>query len=238
MVFDINSIDMFQKKLDTLKKNDENLSQELIQTKYAKAYKKLQDEIKSLMKEAVFAAFVMTWDFLKKDEQEAIEILRAAYKVIEQKCFSKEHEEALTKMAFASYDANIVFNQAELYIDTMELDLYFPYWEKQCIKKDAYTWGYDKNTVCTIYNNINRAYWNPTKQLWVNHYEDGTPYWRGGGLSPIKEDNVMDFQKRKEFIEKKVFSYWEDYHIKTGKLVKLEEQQQIEGQMSLSQLLN
>lgn len=226
MKYDINAIEILDEKLEILKKNDENVSAEDLRTKYAKAYNRLKNEISEAIYNAVHVLNVMSWDFFEKDEKEAVDILREAYKTINERCFNPENKEKLEKLAFCSYSSDLIYRQAELMIGNLEVDVYFPYWEKYCVHAEpGFHWNLDKeDTQYDIYNPLCDAYWKESYHLWVNNNEDGTPYWRGGGLSPFREYNIQYQADRNKYDKEKIDEFWRDYYQKAGKILTFDDE--------------
>lgn len=201
-------------KLEILRKNDEVLTQEEKNGRYKKAYNALIQEIKDIIFNCIHTISVMNWDYLPEDEKEKEETIKKAHQLIDERLFNnKDAADDFYYVVFNSYSEDLTYRKAELLIGNLEMELYYPYWQKMCkkIKSTDFVWMYPQNNYNVEYkffNLLNSSFWHPEYHLWVGNQGD-RGYFNGGGDSPIREEAQASHDMRFQIDKEKLDEFYE-----------------------------
>ena len=157
-------------KLEMLKKNETQVSKELLETKYAKAYNKLKQEIKDLCIDWLIAICESSLIF-DDEEMAKNDELYVKYQEKRSEVFSMFIQDGTISKCIDrimnSYniwdDSMLIEFEPVIYMN--EITAYAPYWVSHChLAKDGY-----------YYNTITGLRYEPKKNMWtdVNGREKG-----------------------------------------------------------------
>lgn len=180
-----------QERLDVLRKNIENIPPDEQEGKYKGALDKLRAEIEDMIYNCIHSLFVYGWVFMDNDTEKKEKILNEAHEYIDAVCFNKVNKKKLLDITFTYYDQNMLYATAGIILSSMELDIYYPYWQAHCLSVKENDGPY------TYYNEIIDMYWNQKSKQWQNQTNIGFAIY-GNNLSPIYEEAVSKYEGERE----------------------------------------
>lgn len=194
-----NCYDIAQELLDKLKKNEESISKEELNTRYKKSYENLKAEICKALTE-VMRSFIFGSLYVKHGDRDS------AKKIFDKvdEIFAEEKEngtiQRAKEIAMITYKLEEFVN-AICYLNCrIRYEAYGPYWVSQCQSyngdNDTYKW----------YNGIIHMWYNVKDKMWVR--QDGEQkYSFGIYFPPTQEDLMKEYEEDKEELKK-----WEKEH--------------------------
>jgi hypothetical protein len=152
VIFDIKD---YMKKLETLRKNKENVPEELLKTKYSKPYNELRTEIQKMTEELVRKTTLSKIIILKEDIEKELPVIQ---KVIDENDYILKN---ISRAVFIDQDIEKVF-QLTYELEDKIRESWRPYFESHCIK------GADKKIRCRLLDDFwnSKLSWNEDHKQW------------------------------------------------------------------------
>ena len=155
----------YQKKLETYRKNRENVPLETLKTKYAKGYNKLKSDLKKMTEEILCSIVVSGMIILKEDcepGKSGMAVIDGINRIIEKEKDAGTMKE-IGRAVFRDYDIEKAMDiTAERIWRPAWYRAYGPYWESKCRTENGIT-------VCSLLPGFT---WDEECGLWLQE-EDG-----------------------------------------------------------------
>lgn len=164
------------KKLETLRKNRENVPEELLKTKYSKPYNELRIEIQKMTEELVRTTALSKIIILKEDIERELPVIQKA--IDENSILLKN----ISRAVFIDQDIEKVF-QLAFELEEKIREAWRPYFESHCTK------GTDGEVRCKLLDSLwdSKFAWSEDHKQWEGtDNKTGAPCWTIG-IAPGKE---------------------------------------------------
>lgn len=193
-----NCYDSAQELLDKLKKNEEAVSKEELNTRYKKRYANLKQQICAQLTEVMRSFIFGNLYVVHGDTKSADEIFERVNAIFEEEK-AKGTITRAKEIAMTTYSLVEFLNAISMLNCRIRYEAYGPYWLSQCCnypgESEEYQW----------YNKLYHMWYSETKEMWIR--QSGEKYYFGVYFPPTKELMLKSYEE-----DKKSISEWEKEH--------------------------